>query len=209
MGSQFGKCGIEFNRQNFEHNSLIPRMLGCKIFLLACITQLQQITSSDYVVVADPPSLCLSCRVHGSGLWEWFTQQCVLLILLKIPTVTLVSHATPFNLAGERRSGDLACNELCPLQGSGVINQIILFAWHPQDHVLQQLHFYFTNSRDDRLGQDNRWHCTFTGYSSLKVKQRKALKAFAEGRDEFVSLPTGYGKSFCYAYSLFLIARRI
>ena len=37
------------------------------------------------------------------------------------------------------------------------------------------------------------------GYPSLKVEQRKALKAFAEDRDVFVSLPTGYGKSSCYA----------
>ena len=33
------------------------------------------------------------------------------------------------------------------------------------------------------------------GYPNLKVEQ----KAFVEGRGVFVSLPTGYGKSLCYA----------
>ena len=37
------------------------------------------------------------------------------------------------------------------------------------------------------------------GYSTLKPEQRRALKGFVEGRDVFVSLPTGYGKSLCYA----------
>ena len=37
------------------------------------------------------------------------------------------------------------------------------------------------------------------GYNELKVEQHKALKAFVEGRDVFVALPTGYGKSLCYA----------
>ena len=46
------------------------------------------------------------------------------------------------------------------------------------------------------------------GYSSLKVEQRKALKAFAEGRDVFVSLPTGHGKSLCYALLPAIFDRR-
>ena len=37
------------------------------------------------------------------------------------------------------------------------------------------------------------------GYNELKVEQHKALKAFVEGRDVFVALPTGYGESLCYA----------
>ena len=33
---------------------------------------------------------------------------------------------------------------------------------------------------------------------SLKPKQREAIIAFVDGNDVFVSLPTGYGKSFIY-----------
>ena len=31
------------------------------------------------------------------------------------------------------------------------------------------------------------------GISSLKTKQQEAIKAFMNGKDVFVSLPTGYG----------------
>ena len=34
------------------------------------------------------------------------------------------------------------------------------------------------------------------GYAEIKDKQRDAILAFASGKDVFVSLPTGYGKSF-------------
>ena len=37
------------------------------------------------------------------------------------------------------------------------------------------------------------------GYDSLKPEQETALLAFLDGKDVFVSLPTGYGKSLCYA----------
>ena len=37
------------------------------------------------------------------------------------------------------------------------------------------------------------------GVFPLKPEQLKAVMAFLEGRDVFVSLPTGYGKSLIYA----------
>ena len=37
------------------------------------------------------------------------------------------------------------------------------------------------------------------GYSDLKPEQRCILKAFVEGKDVFVALPTGFRKSLCYA----------
>ena len=42
------------------------------------------------------------------------------------------------------------------------------------------------------------------GYTSLKEEQKKALFSFVTGRDMFVSLPTGYGKSLCYALLPFI-----
>ena len=37
------------------------------------------------------------------------------------------------------------------------------------------------------------------GIAFLKEKQLEAVKTFVEGKDTFVALPTGYGKSIIYA----------
>ena len=37
------------------------------------------------------------------------------------------------------------------------------------------------------------------GFESLKAEQQKVLEAFVSGKDTFVALPTGYGKSIIYA----------
>ena len=37
------------------------------------------------------------------------------------------------------------------------------------------------------------------GNTCLKDEQKKALHSFVSGKDVFVTLPTGYGKSLCYA----------
>ncbi len=49
------------------------------------------------------------------------------------------------------------------------------------------------------------------GYSSLKKEQEEAIAAFISGNDVFVSLPTGYGKSLCFALLpvVFDILRRV
>jgi len=36
------------------------------------------------------------------------------------------------------------------------------------------------------------------GYKQLKHKQNEAVETFVNGRDVFVSFPTGSGKSLCY-----------
>ena len=40
------------------------------------------------------------------------------------------------------------------------------------------------------------------GYSSLRPDQEKVVVAFMKGKDVFVSLPTGSGKSLCYSILL-------
>ena len=37
------------------------------------------------------------------------------------------------------------------------------------------------------------------GYPQLKEEQELAILSFVGGNDVFISLPTGYGKSLCYA----------
>ena len=45
------------------------------------------------------------------------------------------------------------------------------------------------------------------GCSTLKKEQDQAIRAFVEGSDVFISLPTGYGKSLCFAMLPFVYDR--
>ena len=38
------------------------------------------------------------------------------------------------------------------------------------------------------------------GFATLKSEQEKVVAQFASGREVFVALPTGYGKSLCLYY---------
>ena len=40
---------------------------------------------------------------------------------------------------------------------------------------------------------------SLVGVEELKKEQSQAIRSFVSGRDVFVALPTGYGKSYCYA----------
>ena len=40
--------------------------------------------------------------------------------------------------------------------------------------------------------------CKGFGYAALSPEQETAIRAFVDGRDVFVMLPTGSGKSLCY-----------
>ena len=44
------------------------------------------------------------------------------------------------------------------------------------------------------------------GYPSLKPEQEKVLSEFIGGKDVFVSLPTGFGKSLCREYAVLPLA---
>ena len=39
---------------------------------------------------------------------------------------------------------------------------------------------------------------SLVGVEELKKEQSQAIRSFVSGRDVFVALPTGYGKSYCY-----------
>ena len=43
------------------------------------------------------------------------------------------------------------------------------------------------------------------GYQQVKKEQEDAVKAFVSGKDVFVCLPTGFGKSLCFHCLIFLM----
>ena len=40
------------------------------------------------------------------------------------------------------------------------------------------------------------------GYATIRPDQNRAIKSFMEGRDVFIRLPTGSGKSLCFCFSV-------
>ena len=44
------------------------------------------------------------------------------------------------------------------------------------------------------------------GYATIRPDQNTAIKSFMEGRDVFISLPTGSGKSLCFSVPVLLYA---
>ena len=59
-------------------------------------------------------------------------------------------------------------------------------------------------SKERGKGQDRVYRCVIEaaqelGYSSMKPAQLEVTLNFVRGRDVFAILPTGFGKSLCYA----------
>lgn len=49
------------------------------------------------------------------------------------------------------------------------------------------------------LSENARSAAATLGYTSLKPEQKSAILSFLVGNDVLISLPTGYGRSICYA----------
>ena len=54
-------------------------------------------------------------------------------------------------------------------------------------------------TEQSRVDQAIEAACTKLGYARLIPEQEKAVRSFVSGRDEFLSLPTGSGKSVYFA----------
>ena len=78
------------------------------------------------------------------------------------------------NIDSESRKDGLTCQSKTTEYGS------------PRDTI---------NSVDQLITEAASLYC----YANFKDEQEEVLKSFVEGKDVFVSLPTGYGKSLCYA----------
>ena len=52
---------------------------------------------------------------------------------------------------------------------------------------------------DDGVSDINRASASSLGYAEIRFLQETAVRAFVTGSDVFLSIPTGGGKSLCYA----------
>jgi len=96
----------------------------------------------------------------------------------------------------------LVCCWLC--RNAGRANQIVEQVWYVillhDFHVEHVTGFMARSVRVDKLSTSKAVSSAAlqVGYKQLKHKQNEAVKEFVSGRDVFVSLPTGSGKSLCY-----------
>lgn len=51
----------------------------------------------------------------------------------------------------------------------------------------------------ERLSRAIEYSLGKLSFTTLKDKQREAIVSFVSGKDTFVILPTGYGKSLCFS----------
>ena len=75
--------------------------------------------------------------------------------------------------------------------------QAIVYSMHARSQILPKMAVSVSTSLSS--SEIARSAAASLGYSSLKPEQLLATSSFLEGNYVFVSLPTGYGKSLCYA----------
>ena len=75
--------------------------------------------------------------------------------------------------------------------------QATVYSMHARSQILPKMAVSVSTSLS--FSEIVRSAAASLGYSSLKPEQLLSTSSFLEGNYVFVSLPTGYGKSLCYA----------
>ena len=88
-----------------------------------------------------------------------------------------------------------------PKSGKGQSDRSVGFRAHSMtinlcDDIFTRYYFHKVRKR---MSECFREAAKSLGYDRLKPEQERVLSEFMSGKDVFVALPTGYGKSLCYA----------
>ena len=94
----------------------------------------------------------------------------------------LQEYCSPIRLQkAQLPNSDIHCNSLCTVRCRWVVKNSLL------------------HTDTERVWEAARIAARELGYTDLKQEQLRVVEAFVHGHDVFAVLPTGYGKSLCYA----------
>ena len=82
---------------------------------------------------------------------------------------------------------------------AGMLSQVLIREWYAcgsMNNDKQQAWLLLAMANKEKAIDSA---CSTVGIASLKAKQREAITRFVRGEDVFICLPTGFGKSLCYA----------